>query len=161
MSTAILYAGRYGTTEKCVGLLKSKLNDEVKIFNLQEDGNPDVSGFDNIIVGGSIHVGAIQKEVKTYVECHRELLLSKKTGLFICCMEKKEVKQYFYNAFPNEILDHSEKNSWFGGEVLFSKYNFLVKFMMRIISKSKKDVHNIQEKNISDFAEYFNNPLDS
>lgn len=156
MSTAVIYSSSYGTVRKCVDILKNELKDKTAVFSLKENRNPDISEFEKVIIGGSIRAGAIQKELKTFVECNREALATKKIGLFICCIDEKEINQYFKNAFPDEILNLAVKKSWFGGEVIYSSYNFFIKFLMKRITKSSTDIHNIQKKNIAEFAKFFN-----
>ncbi len=64
MKTLIVYGTKHGTTEKCSKLLKDKLSGEVVIINIKKENMPDITEFNNIIIGGSIYMGQIQKEVK-------------------------------------------------------------------------------------------------
>ena len=63
MSTLIVYASKYGCTEKCVKLMSKKLNDKVDLINLKNINDIDLSKYDKVIIGGSIYIGRIQKEV--------------------------------------------------------------------------------------------------
>ena len=48
MKTAIIYASKYGTTEKVAGSIANKLKEtnEVKLFSLRKNPNPDISGYE-------------------------------------------------------------------------------------------------------------------
>lgn len=67
MKTLIVYGTKHGTTEKCSKFLKDKLSGEVVIINIKKENMPDITTFNNIIIGGSIYMGQIQKEVKIFV----------------------------------------------------------------------------------------------
>ncbi len=62
MKTLIVFSTKYGCTEKCVDILKSQIQGEVHI-SLVKDIRVDLNNFDNIIVGGSVYMGKIQKEL--------------------------------------------------------------------------------------------------
>jgi len=63
MKTLIAYSSKYGCTEKCVGTLAAKLSWEVDVVNLRGGKAVDLSGYDRVIIGGSIYMGRIQKQV--------------------------------------------------------------------------------------------------
>lgn len=67
MKTLIVYGTKHGTTEKCSKLLKDKLSGEVVIINIKKENMPDITAFNNIIIGGSVYMGQIQKEVKKFL----------------------------------------------------------------------------------------------
>lgn len=48
--------------EKCSKELKDKLHGEVVTVDIKKDSVPDIGLFDNIIIGGSVYAGKIQKE---------------------------------------------------------------------------------------------------
>ena len=67
MKTAIIYRSHHGTTEKVANLIREAMgNVNTHLFNLKTDKNPDLSGYDQVIIGGSIHAGNIQNKVKEF-----------------------------------------------------------------------------------------------
>ena len=66
MKTLIAYSGKYGCTEKCAAALAEKLSGETCLLNLKKDKNPNLSGYDSVVVGGSVYIGKINKEVKSF-----------------------------------------------------------------------------------------------
>ena len=62
MKNLIVYATKHGTVKKCAEMLKVKLNGETVLANVNEEV-PDLDNFDNVILGGSIYIGKIQKRV--------------------------------------------------------------------------------------------------
>ena len=135
MKTAIIYMSKHGTTEKVVTIISDHLKlQNTDVFNLRNDKIPDISSYDFIIIGGSIHAGMIQKRIKQFCIINKELLLNKKIGLFLCCMEvgEKALIQ-FDNAFPAELRQHAFYTGLMGGECLTDKMNFFEKSLVKMV----------------------------
>ncbi|MGK0466324.1 flavodoxin domain-containing protein [Clostridium sp.] len=158
MKTLIIYASKHGCTENCSYLLKDKINGEVKIVDIKKDSIPEITEFDNIIVGGSIYMGRIQKEINKFCLVNSSTLINKKLGFFTCGMSENEIaEKQISTSFPEELLTTAVAKSYFGGEFIFNKMNFFEKFIVKKISKSDKDISKISEDNINKFAQLINN----
>ena len=78
MKTAIIYCTKHGTTEKAARLIAEKLSgSDVSLINLDQEDEPDLSVFDRIIIGGSIHIGTIQKDIRNLCIKHLDELIQK------------------------------------------------------------------------------------
>lgn len=156
--TVILYMTKHGTTRKVAEMIKLKLaSSNVTLIDLSEVKNPDISKYNTIIIGGSIHAGMIQKRIKNFCKTNMELLMDKRLGLYLCCMSKgdKTILQ-LNDAYPEELQDHAECTQLMGGEYLFEKMNFMERAIVKKISgytetKSEIDYPAI-EKFSSDLA---------
>lgn len=158
MKTVIIYASKHGCTEKCSNLLKDKLHGEVKIVDIKKESIPEITLFDNIIIGGSIYMGRIQKEVNSFCLKNISELKKKKLGFFICCMSKNEIaEKQIQTSFPEELLTDAVATQYFGGEFIFKKMNVLERFIIKKISKTNKDTSTLSKENISKFAQLINN----
>jgi menaquinone-dependent protoporphyrinogen oxidase len=158
MKTLIIYASKYGCTEKCSNLLKDKLTSEVKIVDMKKEKVPDINLFDNIIIGGSIYMGKIQKRVNEFCLKNNSTLTNKKLGFFICCMGEKDIaEKQIKTSFPEELLSKAIAIEHFGGEFIFGKMNFLERLIIKKISKTSNDKSTISEENINKFAQLINN----
>jgi menaquinone-dependent protoporphyrinogen oxidase len=158
MKTLIIYASKYGSAEKCSNLLRDKLNDEVEIVNIKKESIPEITLFDNIIVGGSIYMGRIQKEVKQFCLKNISVLKNKNLGFFICCMNENEgAEKQINTSFPEELLKNAVARGYFGGEFKFKKMNFLEGFIIKKISKTSEDSSKLLQENINEFAQLMNN----
>jgi menaquinone-dependent protoporphyrinogen oxidase len=156
MKTLILFKTLHGCTLKCAGLLKEKLNGEVELTDLQNAKKIDLESFDALIIGGSIHVGQIQKKVKQFCADHSELLKRKKLGLFVCCMEEGEkADAQFELAFPEELRKHATVGI-FGGEFNFERMNFIQKAVIKKIAHIDKSISKLQPDHIEEFVAQFN-----
>lgn len=158
MKTAIIYLSKHGTTDKVAHEIASKLNlDQIEIFELGKDTIPDAFDFERIIIGGSIHAGAVQKRLKKFCEKRQEILLSKELGLFLCCAEKEEkAKEQFKNAFSEELRNHASATGLLGYEFLLDKMNFFEKTIVKKVAGQTESVHQINHKAIDDFASAMN-----
>ena len=158
MKTLIIYASKHGCTEKCSRLLMDKLNGEVKIVDIKKERVPELALFDNIIIGGSVYIGKIQKEVKQFCLKNISVLKKKKLGFFICCMSENDIaEKEIDTSFPEELLTNAVARGYFGGEFIFKKMNVFERFIIKKISKTDKDSSTISKENINKFAQLINN----
>lgn len=157
MKILVAYATKYGCTEKCAHILSEKLNGEVDLYNLKDKKSIDLSKYEKVIVGGSIYLGKIQKEVTEFCEANFNRLLEKKTGLFICCMREAEfAKTQLLDSFANELTDAAIVKETFGGEFIFSKMSFMDKLITKKVAKVSQDTSDLIEENIYRFAQLMN-----
>lgn len=156
MKTLIIYGTKHGTTEKCSKFLKDKFQGEVVTINIKKEKLPDIDSFDNIVIGGSIYMGQIQKEIKNFCIENINILKGKRVGLFICGLNEKDVESQLNNAFPKELLTNVVAKECFGGEFIFKNMNFFERFIVKKISKIDKDTSKISEENINKFAQLIN-----
>ncbi|MCC5911081.1 MAG: flavodoxin domain-containing protein [Clostridiaceae bacterium] len=158
MSTLIIYATKYGCTEKCAKMLSEKLQGKVELWNLKENKTIDFTQYDKIILGGSIHMGKIQKEVTELCSKNLNQLKDKKLGLFICCMREGDTAETELNSsFPQKLLDHAVATGCFGGEFIFKKMNFIDKMIIKKVANTNKDTSAISEESIYRFGQSMNN----
>lgn len=169
MRTLIIYGSNHGCAKKCAELLEGKLKGEVDIADIKNDITLDLNNYDKVIIGGSIYMGKIQKEITEVCESYCNNLKEKKIGLYICCMNEENVETQIKENFPEELLLSAVTQGYFGGAFNFKDMNFLERFIIRKVSKSlaksnnkfkeidmKKFVDMIERDNIDKFAEVMN-----
>jgi menaquinone-dependent protoporphyrinogen oxidase len=150
MRTAIIYSSKHGTTEKVAQKIQNELGEEkAQLFNLKRNKNFDLSQYGQIIVGGSIHAGQIQKKVKLFLEKNTQMLLQRRLGLFLCCMHENEAENQFNTAFPEILRSHAISKKIMGGEFLFEKMNLVEKALVKKIAGVNESVSKIEESNIT------------
>ena len=142
----------HGTTRKIALQLADDLGiAKTTVVDFKSQHVPDLTTFDTIIIGGSIHAGQIQRKISEFCINNRSELLSKRVGLFICAMESYEMKAEFDTAFPEWLRNHAIAHGLFGGELLLDKMNFLEKIIVKSIYGVKTNLHEIDEKAIAIF----------
>ena len=157
MKTLIVYGTKYGCTEKQAKSLVENLKGEVELYNLKKVKDINLSRYDKVVIGGSIYMGKIQKEVRGFCLNYLDQLKNKKVGLFICCMGEGEIgKTQLKDCFPEELSNKAIVKENFGGEFIFENMNFIDKLIAKKVSKVDKDTSNILKDNIERFIKLMN-----
>lgn len=150
MKTLIAYSTTLGCTEQCASRLKEDLGENVEMVRISRRRKFNLQEYDNIIIGGSIHEGMIQRSVFKFCENNLDILLQKHVGLFVCCMDPDANEQeLIQEAFPDKLVESALASGFFGGELNIKKMNLLQKIMTRKAARLKKepdiDFHKILE----------------
>ncbi len=156
MKTLIAYATRYGATEKASRLLSEELEGDVHLCNLSQDPAPDISAYDRIIIGGSIYVGQIQDDVKTFCTENLASLQQKPLGLFICCGDEDRAQEQLEQNFDAALMAHATAVDCFGYEYDFAKMNFLFRLIIRAKAGVRQSESRLRAERIGAFAQAFN-----
>lgn len=136
MKTIIIYGSTYGYAKECTKRLAEQLKGETLVVNVSTDTIPPIDKFDNVIIGGSIYMGQIQKKVKVYCASNVGLLKNKRLGLFLCCGLPENFMQHTKNAFPEELLKNAVAIESFGGELRIEKMNLMHKILTGVMQKA-------------------------
>lgn len=155
MKTLIAYATKTGTTEKCAKMLAERLGG-ADLFNLS-NGNPDLSKYDMVIIGGSIRAGMLHKAAKKFVRQYCAQLQEKKVAFFVCSADTGRAEEFLKTNIPAELLEKSVCGDSFGGEMTPGSYKGIMGVFIRkmVESNQKKGVPmpNIVPENIEKFAD--------
>ena len=154
MNTVIIYMTKHGTTEKIAELLQNKLGkDQTQIINLKKNRTIDLENYETIIIGGSIHVGSMQKKLRKLMANNIKILLKKRIALFMVCMDKTEKRdEQFINAIPGELREVSVVNGFMGGEFNLDRMNFLERAIVKKIAGKSSNVSEIDYDAIENFV---------
>jgi menaquinone-dependent protoporphyrinogen oxidase len=153
MKIIILYMSSHGCSEKVANTINERLDDhEVTLHNLKNKMLPHLNGYDVVIIGGSIHAGSIQSKIRSYCVKNEGLLLQKKLGLYLCCMEKGDVaRKQFDEAYPANLRKAAIARGLMGGEFNFDKMNFFEKAIVKKVAKIDESISEIKFDIIDDF----------
>lgn len=152
MKTLIAYSTTLGCTEQCASRLKEDLGTGVDMVRISRRRRYNFQDYSNIIIGGSIHEGMIQRSVFKFCENNLDILLQKQVGLFVCCMDPDaNDKELIARTFPEKLVAHALASGFFGGELNIKKMNLLQKIMTRKAARLNKEP-DIDFQKILDFA---------
>jgi menaquinone-dependent protoporphyrinogen oxidase len=161
MKTLIIYATTYGFTGECVEELKGELKGEVTAVNVMTETVPDLKEYDNIIMGGSIYMGQIHKNLKDYCTVNSQLLSKKTVALFLCCGLAENFDVTLATAFPEDLIKVAIAKECFGGELRIKKMKFIHKMitgmMKKATAKDGKPEPKKLPENIHKLAQTINN----
>ncbi len=157
MTNLIVYCSSHGTTAKAAQLLGESLVGKVELVDLSKHNNPDLTPYEAVIIGGSIHAGMIQRKVKKFISMNHDTLLTKKMGFFLCCFrDGDEAKTQFETAFPADLRAKAVTDGLFGGEFIFSNMNFFEKQIIKKVTGVSSDQSTFDIASIKEFADRFN-----
>ena len=98
-------------------------------------------------------MGKIQKEIPRFCQKNHDLLMMKRLGLFLCCMEENDkAENQFNEAFPEQLRGKAVSKALFGGELILSNMNFIDKWMIKKFGKVTDDISSVNQKAIAEFA---------
>ena len=80
---AVLFGTWCGSSRDAAVWISEGMDGIADVFDVRE--NPDLKGYDHIVVGGSIRSGVTRKELQDYVAKNKEALKNKVGALFAVC----------------------------------------------------------------------------
>lgn len=80
---AVLYATWCGSTRDAAAWISEGMGGIADVFDVRE--NPDLSGFEHVVIGGGIRMAAVSRELQAYLQKHRDVLKPRIAGLFAVC----------------------------------------------------------------------------
>jgi len=124
MRILIAYASKNGSTASCVARLAKQLNGlDVTLANLAQS-QPNAAEFDMIIVGAAVHHHRFPAPVKRFLHEQKDVLLTKKLGLFLLCGFAEEQMYYIEKLFPAELREGAFEIAFFGGSLRYDGLGF-------------------------------------
>jgi len=144
----------HGCAEKAAVMIRDRIADDVTMINLEDGETPPMEMFNTVIIGGSIRIGKIQKRIRKFCENNLDELLTKRMGLYICCMfEGAPALEQFDAAFPYALREKAIATGLFGGELEFEKMNAFERMIIREVVNISEDVSKFNAGAVREFAE--------
>lgn len=157
MKTLIAYESKYGCVKRCAEELREQLKGEVVLIRLSDKMPFILSEYDQVIIGGSIYMGKIQKEITAFCQRYSTELEHKRVGLFICGMQEGlEAEQELINVFPKVLLDQAKVKGVFGGAFNLEAMGLINRMIVKKAAGVTESVSKVEHLKISEFAESMN-----
>ncbi len=169
----IIYGSEEGQTQRISNHLveffhnRGHLVDE--IYGKTAPDSLDISGYDGVIVGASIHMGKHAKYMVKLAQHHRDELSSALSAFFTVCLTAKsdqpeaqaEVEKYVENWMENTGWN-PDQIGVFAGALLYTQYGLIKRIVMKRINKStggdtdtSQDYEYTDWVSVDDFADTF------
>ena len=136
MKTLILYASKTGTTQDCARSLAQEIPDSTLVDLCAQ--KPDPSGYDQVIVGGSIRMGTLHVDARQYLEGAQSALMKKRLGVFICAAYEEKAEQLFAANVPQALRAHAVECACFGGAIRMDRRRGFEKLIARMAMRATK-----------------------
>lgn len=143
----IVYSSHDGQTHKIAQAVGNELQSQGLAVYIIEAGKiaaqNHVETYDGYIVGAPVRAGRYSRPLSKWVKSHSDLLSSKPSAFFSVCLgileEKNPKARANVQRIATEFLDWSgwKPSMWriFAGALMYSKYGWLTKLVMKSISK--------------------------
>lgn len=140
MKILIIYSTKYNCTKNVGEIIKNKIKENVDLIDVKQAKHIKIDSYDRIIFGTSVYMGKISKEMKKFVNENKEIILKKKYGIFLCCVDKE--MGALRNSFDYEILENASIKSRLGFAMNFEKMSFFHRTIAKFVSRL---IENVEE----------------
>jgi menaquinone-dependent protoporphyrinogen oxidase len=169
---AVFYATREGQTQRIAEHIAKRLQAQglaVDLRNLKFGADPgNLSRYCAVVLAASVHGGRHEREMMKFVKAHREQLDDVPAWFFSVTLSQAgaqrnggppEKHQQFTADVDKMIGEFCRETGWLpkhiipvAGALLYSKYNFLLRFIMkRIAARSGADTDTSQDYEYTDW----------
>jgi menaquinone-dependent protoporphyrinogen oxidase len=169
---AIFYATREGQTQRIAEHIAARLQARgvaVDLRNLRSGNEPgDLRRYAAIVLAASVHTGRHEPEVVKFIKAHREQLDQMQTWFFSVTLSQAgaqragdppEKRRQFAADVDKMLTDFRKETGWspkhtipVAGALLYTKYNFLVRFILkRIAARAGADTDTSRDYEYTDW----------
>jgi menaquinone-dependent protoporphyrinogen oxidase len=154
MTAAVFYATREGHTKKVAERIAADLRTRgalVDTFDVRDCPAPDWSRYSTACLAASVHRGHHEKEMVVFAKTHRDALVGLDAAFVSVTLSEAgaedptrsaderraaaEDAQRMIDVFVGETGWHPEHALSVAGALAYSKYNLLVRFLMKRIAR--------------------------
>lgn len=148
MKLLIVYGTTEGQTRKICEFLRDKAKENGHEVSVFDSTGPDLhpEGFDAVIVGASLHAEKYQSSVRHYVQKHHEDLNTIPSAFLSVSLTAAHDEPESWKELKEITDNFLEKTGWeptyveqVAGALRYTEYNFLKKFIMRMIAQKSGD----------------------
>lgn len=162
----------YASSEGQTGKIARRLHDEmashgaqVTLVNLADAGavdNLDLSGFDLLVFGASIHVGKIQSAMVDFINTNSEIIAAKPHALFVVLMaaatkdraRREQSLQTIRQTLDRQLQVAFPDPEMIAGAILYTRYNWFIRLVMtRIARKEGGSTDTSRDHEYTDWAQ--------
>lgn len=172
----VVYGSTEGQTAKIaqhIGDAGRRLGHRVDVQAAGEAPDADAGGYDDIIVGASLHEGRYQRSVRSFLEQHAAALASRPAAFFSVSLaaasrdqnERAEVERIMGEFFARTHWTPTLTAS-FAGALKYTRYSWLKRMLMKHIAEKEggdvdtsRDFEYTNFDQVTAFAERFFNAL--
>jgi len=143
----IVYSTQEGQTAKIVRFISNELqmyaDTSVDVYSETEVPiDLDLSRYDGVMIGASVHLGQFPKELVQWVKANSEILSMSENGFFSVCLGILEAQnKKTQDAERKIVFDFFRETGWhprhwriFAGALRYTKYGPFKKLLMKILA---------------------------
>jgi menaquinone-dependent protoporphyrinogen oxidase len=141
----------YGTSEGQTGRIAEHLAQvireqgyEASTLDLERRGADEVTGYDGVIVGASVHIGKHQRCVRHFVKENRAQLEGIPSAFFSVSLAARDDSETARQEVQGYVEKFVQETGWrppmvgfIAGALLYTRYGFFKRWMMKNIARRK------------------------
>ena len=137
MRILVAYTSKTGTSAECAEILANSLKDgnEIVLIDMKKQAPDPASSFDIAVLGSSVRMGRVSKEIKNYIKTNREALSKMPCAVFLCCGLPDEFEEYISREFSSDFTP-SHGFHCFGGELKPKKARGIDRIILKTMRSS-------------------------
>jgi menaquinone-dependent protoporphyrinogen oxidase len=158
----ILYASKHGHTAKIARRVADAMRADGVTPHVQDAGSADElspDGYDEVVVGASIHAGHHQREIVDWVKQLRAALVAKPTAFFSVSLAIADDTDEARATARKYIGDFEDETGWtpdttvsFAGALQYLEYDFATRTLIRLMMR--RDGHPTDASRDFDYTDW-------
>jgi menaquinone-dependent protoporphyrinogen oxidase len=142
----VLFSSHHGQTRAIAFRIAELLRARGQHVHLRHitDEDPDPSHFDAVVVGASVHFSKHDRRVGDWLARHALALAMRPGAFFSVSMSAASQRPDVLSKLDAMVVDFLSESGWrpvrlvkFAGALRYTRYNFFIRLMMRLISGSQ------------------------
>lgn len=147
--TLLLYATREGQTRKVADRIASYLRNAdhdvalVCAGDKHETAGLDLSEFDQLVFGASMHAGGLEREIVEFINSHQDRISEIRRSLFLVLLsvatKDPAIRERSLRDARQKVVDQLhvsfEDMEMIAGALMYSRYSWPLKWIMKRIAK--------------------------
>ena len=155
MKTLIIYGTKTGTAKQCAEALATRLPNAT-VCDIEKD-KPNPADYDVVVLGGGIRMGLLHNDIRQYAENCKEILKTKRLGVFITCGYDDLAEKTIANNLPADLLAAAKVKMSFGGEMDLKRVKGFIdrmvcKMCLKEFKKNGMELPRLYPKRYTKFA---------
>lgn len=143
MNAIILYASKYGSTKTLAERMGKEMGCDVCDIKSYKGA---IDAYDMVVFGANVYAGMLAKECKAFIKENQNVLVDKKTAMFLCGLQKDTQEKVIRENLGEDFYKQLISADTLGGTLDFQKMNFMERQIIKAINK-KTPMFELSKKN--------------
>jgi menaquinone-dependent protoporphyrinogen IX oxidase len=155
MKTLVLYDGRHGFTEKCLGFLANELSDEVDLWPVRRRrGTPDWNSYRAVVFGGPVYFGRWSPPLVRFLNKNASVLADRHplAAFVVSLSPRTAALKYFQQSLPAPLHGKPGLIACFGGSITWKALSWWERLVLKLVRGVETDVSNLDLGEIQTLA---------
>ena len=146
MKTLVLYDGRHGFTEKCLGLLAGELSAEVEFWPIRRRrGTPNWAAYHAVVFGGPVYFGRWSPPLVKFLNKNADALAQPRplAAFVVSLSPRAAALRYFQESLPTPLAGKPGLVACFGGGIEWKRLTWWERVILKKARGIETDVSNL------------------